>query len=318
MALPPDPAGVVEIPGPWQHRYVTANGARFHVAEADAPHLPRDAPLVLLLHGFPEFWWTWRAQLPALAKAGYRPVAMDLRGYGGSDKPPRGYDPMTLARDVAGVIKALGARRAILVGQGWGGYVAWTAAVLHPDQVAGLCAVAAPHPLVMLPAIVREAATGRSRLMAGHLLAMQAPFFPERRLSQPSNRYVAEHLRAWSSPASTFPDEEVAAHYHHALSLWPAAHCALEYHRWLVRSRVRADGRRFDELMEPPVTVPTCLVHGSDDPVVPLEATMRSRTKVSAPVEVHVLRSAGHYPQEESPEAFDDVLLGWLAGLEPR
>ena len=116
MAEPARPStDPIEIPGPWQHRHVAANGARFHVAEAG----PADGPLVLLLHGFPEFWWAWRDQLPALAAAGYRAVAMDLRGYGGSDKTPDGYDPVTLAQDVSGVVKALGgpqrgARRARL------------------------------------------------------------------------------------------------------------------------------------------------------------------------------------------------------------
>ena len=133
MARPGDVARAVEIPGPWTHRYVAANGARFHVAEATDPSA--DGPLVLLLHGFPEFWWVWRAQLPALAEAGYRAVAMDLRGYGGSDKTPRGYDPVTLAQDVSGVVKALGERSAVVVGHGWGGYAAWATAVLHPREV---------------------------------------------------------------------------------------------------------------------------------------------------------------------------------------
>ena len=94
---------------------VAANGARFHVA------LVGDGPLVLFLHGFPEFWWAWRHQLPAVAAAGYCAAAMDLRGYGASDKPPRGYDLSTLAADVAGVIRSLGARDAVVVGHGWGG-----------------------------------------------------------------------------------------------------------------------------------------------------------------------------------------------------
>lgn len=108
--------------GLWTHRDVAANGARFHVAETG------EGPLVLFLHGFPEFWWAWRHQLPAVASAGYRAAAMDLRGYGGSDKTPRGYDPTTLAGDVAGVIRTLGVRSAVLVGQGWGGYVGWAVA----------------------------------------------------------------------------------------------------------------------------------------------------------------------------------------------
>ena len=77
----------VRLDGPWTHRDVAANGARFHIAEMG------DGPLVLLLHGFPQFWWTWRHQLTALADAGFRAVAMDLRGVGGSDRTPRGYDP---------------------------------------------------------------------------------------------------------------------------------------------------------------------------------------------------------------------------------
>ena len=148
MTPPGDVSRAVELPGPWEHRYVAANGARFHVAAATGA--PATGPLVLLLHGFPEFWWAWRAQLPALAAAGYRAVAMDLRGYGGSDKTPRGYDPMTLARDVSGVVKALGERSAVVVGHGWGGYVGWAAALLHAREVAALAAVAAPHPAAML------------------------------------------------------------------------------------------------------------------------------------------------------------------------
>ena len=93
-------SSVVLVAGPWEHRYVAANGARFHVASAG------EGPLVLFLHAFPQFWWTWRRQLTALAEAGYRAVAMDLRGYGASDKPPTGYDAPTLTADVAGVIRS--------------------------------------------------------------------------------------------------------------------------------------------------------------------------------------------------------------------
>ena len=93
-------AAFVNIDGPWEHRYVSANGARFHVAEIG------DGPLVLMLHGFPQFWYAWRHQMVALADAGYRVAAMDLRGYGGSDKPPRGYDTYMATLDAASVIRA--------------------------------------------------------------------------------------------------------------------------------------------------------------------------------------------------------------------
>ena len=116
----------VLIDGPWTHRDVSANGIRLHVVEAGG------GPLVILLHGFPGFWWSWRHQLATLAGAGFRAVACDLRGYGASDKPPRGYDPMTAAADVAGLVRALGEDRAVLVGQDWGAHIAWTTAALHP------------------------------------------------------------------------------------------------------------------------------------------------------------------------------------------
>ncbi|MGZ6804152.1 MAG: alpha/beta fold hydrolase, partial [Nocardioidaceae bacterium] len=235
---------------------MAANGARFHVVEAlPIPSAAEQrGPLVLLLHGFPEFWWAWRDQLPALAGAGYRAVAMDLRGYGGSDKTPNGYDPLTLAQDVAGVVKALGAQQAVLVGQGWGGYVAWAAARQHPAQVAAVCVLAAPHPTPMLAAVGRMLSGPRHLGVLRHVLAMQVPMLPERRLADPASGYLRAHLSAWAAPGSTFPSDEVVATYQSAIGLWPSSHCALEYHRWLFRSRVRADGRAFARLMGPPVT----------------------------------------------------------------
>ena len=107
----------MRLPGPWRQHFVSANGIRLHVVEQGA------GPLVVLLHGFPEFWWAWRHQLPGLAERGFRVAAIDLRGYGESDKPPRGYDLWTLAGDVSGLIGALGETRAAVVGHGWGGLI---------------------------------------------------------------------------------------------------------------------------------------------------------------------------------------------------
>lgn len=312
MTRPGDVARAVELPGPWEHRYVAANGARFHVVEAHGA--PPGAPTVLLLHGFPAFWWSWRHQLPVLAAAGYRAVAMDLRGYGGSDKTPDGYDPPTLARDVVGVVKSLGGREAVLVGSGWGGYVAWTAAALHPREVTGLAAVSAPHPATMLDLVARAHRVEALR----HVLAMQVPWFPERRLADPGSGFLREHLRSWSAPGSGFPDEEVVSTYQQAIGLWPASHCALEYHRWLVRSRFRADGRAYSRAMSAPVAQPVLCVVGGDDPALPAGSLDRTRRRVSGPLEEQVLPGVGHFCQEESPEVFTEVLLGWLAGLRLR
>ncbi len=290
--------------GPWTHRDVAANGARFHVAEAGT------GPLVVLLHGFPEFWWAWRHQLPAVAAAGYRCVAMDLRGYGESDKTPRGYDPMTLAADVAGVIRTLGTRSGVVVGQGWGGYIGWTVAAARPDCVDALCAVAAPHPSELLKTPLRLAA----RAPMGHLAVMQVPWFPERQIRR--GAYIARHLRRWSSPNSDFPTVAEVEAYTAAMAAWPAPHCAIEYHRWLVRSRARADGRAFARLMRPAVTMPVLQVIGADDPAISLTAVQRSARHVDGHHSVVTIDGAGHFPHEEQPATFTETLLRWLATPE--
>ena len=301
----------VELPGPWQHRHVAANGARFHVAECG----PLDGRLVLLLHGFPEMWWAWRHQLPALASAGYRAVAMDLRGYGGSDKTPRGYDPVTLAQDVSGVAKSLGGRRAVLVGHGWGGYVAWATTVLHSRVVAALGAVSAPHPSAMLREL-RTARPGRPVGALRHLLEMQLPWVPERRLADAGSGFLGDHLRSWSAPGSAFPSTDEVATYQTAIAEWPSSHCALEYHRWLLRSRLRADGRRFRALMRPPVEQPVLTLVGAADRALPASGLTSSRAYVAGRVTEHRFDGVGHFPHEEAPAATTAVLLDWLAGLD--
>lgn len=266
---------------------------------------------MLLLHGFPQFWWCWRDQLTALAGAGHRAVAMDLRGYGGSDKTPRGYDPFTLADDVAGVIKALGLDTAVVVGHGWGGYIGWTVATLHPGLVAGLCSVSAPHPRHML----RSLRPGSGVKALSHVLAMQVPMLPERRIADRSSGWLAGHLSDWSAPGSAYPTEEVVAVYQSALDLWPAPHCALEYHRWLFRSRIRGDGRRFNQALRAPVRVPTYAVFGGADPALPDPRRDRSGEHVTGPYTSDVLPGLGHFVPEESPDLFSAKLLAWLATL---
>src|SRR6185312_13883052 len=151
VMAPPDPS-VVRIDGPWRHLEVHANGIRFHVVEADAKadesaEPLTERPLVILLHGFGSFWWSWRHQLRGLRNA--RVVAVDLRGYGGSDKPPRGYDGWTLAGDTAGLVRALGHSSATLVGHADGGLACWATALLHPRLVSAIALISSPHPAAL-------------------------------------------------------------------------------------------------------------------------------------------------------------------------
>lgn len=295
--------GIIDVEGPWSHRWVSANGARFHVAEVGT------GPLVLFLHGFPEFWWAWRHQLPVLADLGYRAAAMDLRGFGGSDKTPRGYDPITLARDIAGLVRSLGHSDAVLVGHGWGGYAAWATATLHPRQVSQLAVVGAPHPLRLRDAALRSARQLRS---ATHILSFQTPIIPERRLVADDGALVERLLRRWAAPGSTFPDQETALRYRRAMQLWPAPHCALEYYRWLVRAFFRADGRRFVSRMKHPVRQRVLQIHGALDPSVLPATAEGSAEYVCGPYRWRLLDGVGHFPHEEAPDEFTKELITWL------
>ena len=295
----------VDVPGPWEHRYIAANGARFHVASMG------DGPLIVLLHGFPEFWWAWRYQLPELAAAGWRTVAMDLRGYGGSDKTPRGYDPATLTADVSGVVRSLGEQQAVLIGHGWGGYVAWATATLRPAHVAALAVLSMPHPLELRHHLLS------GRRQAGHLLGVQTPALPERRLVANDAAYVETLLRRWVGPESDFPDGEAAARYRAAMRLWPAPHCALEYHRWAVRSMARADGRRFAIRMAEPIAVPVMQVHGGADRTVVARAAAHSHRHVTGPHRFVRFDGVGHFPHEEVPDRVTDEVLDWLGTVPP-
>lgn len=296
----------VLLPGPWTHRAVAANGARFHVAEVGR------GPLVLLLHGFPEFWWAWRHQMEALAEAGYRAVAMDLRGYGASDKPPRGYDPFTLSYDVAGVVRSLGAPDATIVGHGWGAFLGWTAAVTAPKVVRRLVAVSMPHPRRLRAALATDP---RQIAAARYVIGFQRPWVPERQLVRHEGALVEKLMRDWAAPG--WPDEETAARYRAALCIPGVAHAALEYHRWAVRSIPRPDGARFAARMRTPIRVPVLHLHGALDGTMRPAAAQGSGRYVEAPYRWRLLEGVGHFPHEEAPGRFDDELLGWLADPEP-
>ena len=162
------------IPSGIEHFEVQAGEVRLHCAAMG----PKDGPLVVLLHGFPECWVTWRAQLPALAAAGFRAVAPDLRGYGKSDKP-RGvaaYRMEKLAGDVAALIAALGRDCADVVGHDWGGQVAWFVAMWHPEKVRRLVVLNVPHPQRFKFGMWKPRQLRRS----WYMLFFQLPFLPER------------------------------------------------------------------------------------------------------------------------------------------
>jgi pimeloyl-ACP methyl ester carboxylesterase len=300
-------SSAVLVDGPWRHLFVAANGARFHVAE-QAPEGPRAAspPLVLLLHGFPQVWWAWRHQIPALAAAGFRVAAMDLRGAGASDKPPHGYDIPTLARDVAGVIRSLGAHEAVVVGHGIGGTVAWSMPALQPSVTRAVGALSAPHPARMHTAAVARPMLARST--ARRLAFFQLPYLPERRMTR--GDLAVRLLAEWGAPGWLTP--EVADLYRAAAGIPFAAHSSMESLRWLVRSTPRVDGQRYLAAVRNPVRIPVLQLHGTADRCIPVRV---AREDNGLPYRFERIARAGHYLAEEAPERTTELLLDWLRSL---
>jgi pimeloyl-ACP methyl ester carboxylesterase len=304
-AAPPPDDAIALIDGPWTHRQVSANGIALHVAEMGS------GPLVLMLHGFPQFWWTWRQQLVDLADAGYRAVAVDLRGYGASDKPPRGYDTPTLAADMAALVTALGERDAMVVGNDVGGLLAWTMAAFQPRVVRRLAIVGAAHPLRLRQAVFSDP-RGQGRASAYALRGFQVPRRPETRLTKDSS-YVRHLFDTWSGPRwrGTPAYESDVEVYAEALRIHPVAHLALEHFRWLVRSFPRPDGRRYARRMQAPIAAPVLHLHGDADGCVLPRTAQGSGRYVAGEYEWRVLDGVGHFPQDEIPEAISGELLRW-------
>lgn len=308
----PDPS-IVRIAGPWRHFDVHANGIRFHVAEAesaDPAGVPATSrPLVLLLHGFGSFWWSWRHQLRNLP--GARVVAVDLRGYGGSDKPPRGYDGWTLAGDTAGLIRALGHTSAVLVGHAEGGLVCWATTMLHPRMVSAIALVSSPHPIALRTSTFRG--TGQGQALLPSLLRYQTPILPERKLLQHQGAELERLVRQRAGAAWTTTGDfaQTMKYVRTAIAIPGVAHCALEYQRWAVRSQLRSEGWRFMQSMNKELPVPMLHLRGGDDPYVladPVHRTLRY-----APNGQFVtLRGVGHYGHEEAPDEVTGHLRRFL------
>jgi pimeloyl-ACP methyl ester carboxylesterase len=291
---------VVLVDGPWTHRDINTNGIRLHVAEAGA------GPLVLLLHGFPEFWWSWRHQLTALAEAGYHAVAPDLRGYGASDKPPRGYDAPTLAADVAGIVRALGERDAVVVGHDWGGHLAWSLAALHPGVVRRLAVLSIPHPLRWFRAIRVDSAQRRA---SSYIFRFQLPWAPERWLVDDDAANVGALLHEWGGPG--FPDPETEQRCRQAMQIMLTPNRALEYYRWSLRSTLRTDGRRYRRAMATPITAATLQLHGALDGCVLPSTAQGSGQHVAGDYEWRLLDGVGHFPHQELPDLVSGELVRW-------
>jgi len=282
--------GVTEV----RHGFIEANGIRFHYAEQG------EGPLVLLLHGFPECWYSWRLQLPALAAAGFHAVAPDLRGYNLSDKPRIGYDVATLVADVEALGHAFGAERAHVVGHDWGGIIAWQLASRRPEFVRSLAVLNAPHPSAFAQYARRSPA---QLLKSSYMFFFQLPWLPEWLLSRRRAAAVAAGFRRAAVRHDAFTDADLEV-YRDAFLRPGAARCMLDYYRQAVRQGPGA-------LPKTPVVVPALVLWGEGDPVLNpamndrLGEWVRNLTYRSIP-------DCGHWTQQERPDVVNPELVAWL------
>jgi pimeloyl-ACP methyl ester carboxylesterase len=283
---------------PVRERWLDAGGLRLHLVEAG----PIDGPPVVLFHGFPEFWWGWRRQLPALAAAGYRAVAPDLPGYNLSDKPRRlgAYRLDRLAALLPAIADDLGVERVPLVGHDWGGALAWWTALCHPERIARLAILNAPHPSVLRRAL-RSSPAQRKRNV--YMLYFQLPWLPERKLAAGGHRPLRSMLRRTSRPG-TFTESELER-YAEAAGRPGALGGMLAWYRAGLRRPAPAPPHR---VVEPE----TLILWGVDDIALGRELVEPSAARCRA-AEVVWFERAGHWVQHEESVEVNRRLLAFLA-----
>ncbi|VEI13159.1 alpha/beta fold hydrolase [Trueperella bialowiezensis] len=296
----------ITMPGPWRHEKIQANGAQFHAAIAGEHR--DDRPLVLLVHGFPQYWWAWRNQIEPLAGAGYHVVAIDRRGIGGSDKTPNSEDGLTLAFDIISVVRALGARKTVLVGHGRGGALGWSAVSMEQNLFAGLVTVSSPHPRTLH----RVGMHVTLRTWRHVLASMISPLSQKGLVREDAVRSL---LTEWSAPNNDGAAAQ-AELYAQALQLPGAAKVSLDQLRWTWRSQHSPTGRKYLRESANAIHVPVLAVRGEQDPLLPDRAWNKDLEFAFGPYRKMRIADAGHFVPEEQPDVFTKVLLDFLATIE--
>lgn len=283
------------------HRTLDVGEVHLHVAEArpsgvahDGP-VSDDIPLVVFLHGFPEFWWSWRNQLRAFAEAGYWAVAPDLRGFNESEKPKdvRSYEVERLAGDIAGLLRSLGRKKAIVVGHDWGAVVAWFVAQLYPEIVERLAILNVPHPLAMTRGLRRPA----QLLKSWYMFFFQLPAIPERLTARNDYAFVRRTFAA-----DGLPPEDIE-HYVDAARVPGALTSAMNYYRAAIRRVVTG---RVPKTIR--IDVPVLVIWGDEDRFLGKELAEPPRRWVPSARVVHI-PGASHWVQSVASARVNELLL---------
>jgi pimeloyl-ACP methyl ester carboxylesterase len=275
--------------------YVEVSDVRLHYVEAGS------GPLIVLLHGFPEFWFGWRLQIAPLAAAGFRVVAPDMRGYNLSSRPNgvAAYTGDRLAADVRGLIRGLGAESALLVGHDWGGTAAWTTAMTHPEVVDRLVILDAAHPR----SLQKGLSNPRQLRKSWYFFFFAIPALPERVVRSRHWRFLRRFLRA-ARPAYTPQDIE---RYVEAWSQPGAASGMINYYRASVRES-RSAGAQIR-----PISTPTLVIWGQRDGYLGPGVRQPDRADVPGLDRVEELPGASHWVHHDEPERVTQLLVDFFS-----
>jgi pimeloyl-ACP methyl ester carboxylesterase len=279
-------------------RFVPANGLTFEVDVCGD-----DDRLALLLHGFPECSYSWRHQMPFLARLGYTVWAPNLRGYGRSSKPPRvlDYAMPHLVADVAGLIDAAGKKSTLLVGHDWGGGVGWHFAMNPPRPIEGYIALNCPHPAMLMAHLLRWPQIAKS----WYMFLFQIPGLPEWLLTRNGAVAIGDAFRNTAVDKSRFPDEVLDVYRRNALI--PGAMTAmLNWYRALFRTMSRWRGKAT-----PIIDVPTLLIWGERDHALGKELSVDTEKHVRD-LTVKYLPGASHWVQQDAPDEVNRIIEEWL------
>ena len=281
-----------------EHKWIETNGITLHLVQDGPPN----GPLVILLHGFPEFWYGWRRQIPALAQAGYRVWAPDQRGYSRSDKPAgiAAYNLDELAQDVLGLIQAAGEEQAAVIGHDWGAGVAWWLAMKHPQAVRKLGILNVPHPAVQRRLMRQDPG---QLLRSWYMFFFQIPWLPEMLMSLNHYAGMARALEGSARPGTFTPED--LARYREAWSQPGALTSMIHWYRAIFRHppRPAPDIR---------IHAPTRIIWGARDRFLKLEGA-RISLELCDQGELTVIPEATHWVQHEEAARVNELLLAFLA-----
>jgi pimeloyl-ACP methyl ester carboxylesterase len=290
----------------WDHRFVEVNNIRMHYVYAGS------GPLVLLLHGFPEFWYSWRHQIPTLSEK-FRVIAPDLRGYNKTDKPPRveDYSASNLIGDVVGLINKLGAdgEQAILVGHDWGGAIAWMVAMFQPQVLERLIILNVGHPGTRnLKGFLDFDQMQRSWYMFFFLI----PDVPEEVLARNDFEFLRKMAFDTATRQEAFTEDDIEKY----VSMWKQPGVltgAINYYRAITNSEYwRQLGKPRDF---PPIKAPTLQIWGEDDPFLGNQLTEGTEQFIDAPYRLEFIPNCSHWVQQEAPGEVNALILDFLKDL---